>query len=181
MKRHWLRGVLLGVSLALLLAGGVALAATLSITSDESCFQCLPAGVSPESPYAWWVLMSGYDGNYELCWRLTGPGYDSGEACFMPAEDTEPGIAFVRCEGSGQASVAGSEVSLQTNGVEQLYGQWTWRVWQVETDQSDEVSATFAQDCSVLEFVPEPGTIMLLGSGLLGLAGYAGLRWRTRE
>ena len=46
----------------------------------------------------------------------------------------------------------------------------------------------YTGECTVLclnpcevEFVPEAGTILLLGSGLMGLAGYAGLRWRTRE
>jgi len=31
------------------------------------------------------------------------------------------------------------------------------------------------------EFVPEMGSLLLLGSGLAGLAGYAGMKWRVRK
>jgi hypothetical protein len=48
----------------------------------------------------------------------------------------------------------------------------------------DNTPPTFGVVCldpCEVEFVPEPGTIALLGSGLICLAGYATLRWRTRE
>ena len=39
----------------------------------------------------------------------------------------------------------------------------------------------FDQEAWTTEFVPEPGTVALLGSGLVGLAGYAAVRWRGRS
>jgi hypothetical protein len=60
-----------------------------------------------------------------------------------------------------------------------LYGEWIWRIEQ--NGEADEDSFLFAEDCAAAMLVPEPGSILLVGSGLAGLAGYATLRSRWRE
>ena len=73
MKKHRLGGILLGVSLTLLLAGGVALAASASV--DKACFQCIPLdyqthpGDIPYDPYLFTVSGSG--------WAYPGPTVDA--------------------------------------------------------------------------------------------------------
>ena len=57
-----------------------------------------------------------------------------------------------------------------------------------EPDYTGECTVLCLDPCEI-QFVPEPGTILFMGSGLTGLAAYAilrlrsgqGPRWRTKE
>jgi hypothetical protein len=75
-------------------------------------------------------------------------------------------------------SALGSEVQLEA--VEDLYGEWKYVAWEQGTHNIATVTWLFADVCEE-DFVPEPGTMVLLGSGLAGLAGYATLRLRSRR
>jgi hypothetical protein len=198
MKKNWLRGILLGVSLALLLAGGVALAQSLDVRPD--CFQCFPGtgddfgDQDPGYPYSYNWESCGWEPGESLYYRETfanGYYWDCpGDCDWSPVADDEGCIDSGGAWGwtcQGDPAHHPSEVAAAIQFPDDFLGPfeicveyWDIHEEQVSADQIVCETIDFAEECPA-EFVPEPGTIALLGSGLVGLAGYATLRWRTRE
>jgi hypothetical protein len=185
MRRHWLRGVLLGASLALLLAGGVALALGAYVSLGKSCIECFdgdPEDVTAE--YLLPVSVGGWGEANQICGKVTAPVGDLYAACNPPwDDDPHTGLFGMTCDlvpicvdetfcplDDGAHSLA---------SLEDLYGVWTISVGLARDEWDDSATFLFAEVCEP-EFVPEPGSILLLGSGLAGLAGYATLRLRSR-
>jgi len=188
MKKHWLRGLLLGVSMALLLSGAVAVAQGLTVTVDQACFECWPEEEDPTAEYVLEVMASGLNSDYAVCGAGYFPGHGWEQECIDLAEGTES-ILFSLAGGcdDGQICVWLGELQHMPSACFDIeFGELIFDFWQ--GPEGDEVagpvraSANYAEVCELEEeFVPEPGSMILLASGLAGLAGYATLRWRSRQ
>ena len=158
-----------GVLVLCLLAIMPVLAQGLSVSVSKPCIPCSPReGGDPESHF-FYLIVDGFEEGDPVCslWTLDGePAFPEGCGTWVVPPPMRMQVVMW-CEGM--------------DGIEDPHGQWTFQYRNPETGDSDEAALLVAEDCAAAMFVPEPTSLLLLGSGLSGLAGYATLRWRSRR
>jgi len=185
MRRSLPGSIWLAATLVLLTCGTAL--AQLSLSIQPTCIECCPLeGLGPCPGYTAWVTSPGWQPDEALVLVLTGPGpagpFGTG---FLGADDEgrlDLQLIFL-CENPWLAE---GEATLQAGEKYWwIHPQWKpgdFGLWRLEVSGDSgavQGDLLFAEDCETAEFVPEPGSLVLLGSGMAGLAFYLAHRARV--
>jgi hypothetical protein len=195
MKRRRLRGLLLVLSIVLCSTGGMALAQGIEVTLHPDCIEPECGDAAPEHGRFATLTYSGHvpaPAMYGLDLQWSFEGEFVGMLGFVNWPPADPGEAylFASCLDGFFYYHEGGETGWIRVPVPWQYGEWTvtptYFSFSDETVMLPRIEVRVEEECAPEEivpepeFIPEPGPLLLLGSGLASLAGYATLRWRAR-
>lgn len=177
MRQSLARALCLGVAL-LMLGTGLALAQA-SVRIEPSCVECCPLeGLGPCPGYTAFVTSRGWEPNQRLTLVLTGPGpagpFGTGLFSADGRGHLDVQLIFL-CENPWLAEEATAQFVDMYWWIHPRWRPADFGEWTLEVGGREEYAAAsvlFTEDCVAAQFVPEPASLVLLGAGLLTVAGY---------